>query len=130
MKKRDVEGKLTQLRACNVRLESFTEKIEKLEETYKSSWKSTFTIPLEQIQNCASSLHSVLTRAWGCTAHSSHSAVLLLEHRMVRPVKRRDNAQQDDSMYFTLSFLSPSIPNEWRTAGIYVLKDTAVPTTK
>jgi hypothetical protein len=126
MKKRGVERMLERLKACNARLEGFTEKAEKLEEPYKSGWKSGFTIPLDKIQSYASSLHRVLARAWGCSAHTSHCANLMLEDRMVRTIKKKRNASKDHTTCFKMSFLNPYTPAKWSTAEIRVLEDTAI----
>ncbi|RYP13602.1 hypothetical protein DL765_006803 [Monosporascus sp. GIB2] len=82
MKRREVIRLLERLQACNARMDTFTEKAEKLEEPNKSGWKSTLSMPIQQIQEYAISLHQVLSRAWSCSTHHSHCANLMLEHRM------------------------------------------------
>lgn len=124
MKRGEVGRMLERLKACNDRLEGFTEKAEKLDEPCQAGWKSTFAIPLEQIQNYASSLHQVLARAWNCSAHTSHCANLMLEDRMVRPTKKKRNAPKDTVTCFKMLFMNHFTPTKWCNAEIRVLEDT------
>ncbi|RYP22509.1 hypothetical protein DL766_007714 [Monosporascus sp. MC13-8B] len=100
MKRREVMRLLERLQGCNARMDTFTEKAEKLEEPSKGGWKSTLSMPIQQIQEYAISLHQVLSRAWSCSTHHSHCANLMLEHRMPihadRMVQRRNKSPRKD----------------------------------
>lgn len=51
--------------------------------------KSTLSMPPQQIHSHATRLHQVLSRIWTRSAHSSHEIYLLLGHRLVRKVRKR-----------------------------------------
>lgn len=124
MSRRDVARLLGRLQGCNERLHDYLQRAEKLDEgpATKSSWKSTFSVPLTLIQEYANNLHCVLDRAWGCPAHTTHYTNLLLEHRMIK--SKRNAHGGDDVARFTLSFLNPSLPSKWQDAEIRIVEDT------
>jgi hypothetical protein len=123
MKRRDVARLLERLQVCNERLDEYLQRAEKLDEgpATKPGWKSTFSLTLPQIQEYANSLHCVLSRAWACSAHASHCANLLLEHRMVKP--KRSSSGEDNATRFTVSFLNPSLPPQWQEAEIRIIEN-------
>ncbi len=94
MKRRRVRSLLQRLNTCIIRLSSFTEKAEKLEDQVpETRSRLKFTAPLASIQENASKIYQALHRSW-CTSNSPHSAVLLLEQRLVRPKKRKRVTQK------------------------------------
>ncbi|KAF2497515.1 hypothetical protein BU16DRAFT_316252 [Lophium mytilinum] len=131
MKKQKVKRQLEQLESCIARLDTFTEKAEKLE-PYKSNNKSKFTVPLHRIQQYAKSLYQVLNRSWGCDAHASHAINLLLEQRMVLAKKKMRNLtssmdkSSDGVARFVLSISDPSLPSGWRDAEVQVMEESEV----
>ena len=58
------------------------------EETYNIESPAGISVPTALVQANAGRLFKVLTDTW-CSTHSSHSAALLLEQRIVRKSKRR-----------------------------------------
>lgn len=130
MKRKDIGRSLKDIKGCNQRLDKFIDKArgEEAPVTTKSSRQLTLMMPLEQIQECADNLHRSLSQAWRCTAHTSHYASLLIEHRRRSPKRKKQKAVREDdaSTNFRISFNSPSLPTKWYDTEIQVRETTKV----
>ncbi|KAF2465073.1 uncharacterized protein BDR25DRAFT_295894 [Lindgomyces ingoldianus] len=82
MSRKKVRRLLEELKSCNLRLDSFANKAEKLKEPYRTETRLKFAAPLGVIENNATKLYNILCRTW-CASHDSHRAGLLLERRLV-----------------------------------------------
>lgn len=117
MKRQKVRRLLEELDICNRRLDTYTNKAEKLEEPYKAEKKSKFALPLRLIEENAARLYDVLSRTW-CSAHSSHHAGLLLEQRLVKKRRRmasqqKKHAEECDVNCFGISLLQSPSTRKW-----------------
>ncbi|CAM1509046.1 Fc.00g027850.m01.CDS01 [Cosmosporella sp. VM-42] len=126
MKRKGIRRLLASIKSCNERLDQFIEKAEKYEQPapQTSSWKSSLSLSLQQIQEYAISLHQALSSAWSCSVHAPHDVLLLLEHRMVRQKQKKLRAAQgeDEPACFTMSFRSPSTPRNWHLAEFRIIE--------
>jgi hypothetical protein len=135
MRRQRVKKLLQELDDCNTRLDSFTEKAERLEDTYKADKKSKFALPLRLIQQNAARLYDVLSRSW-CTTHPSHSASLLLESRLVRRTRgsvwyrRKGPEASSDINCFGLSLLQMPSPRKWLDAEFRLIESIPCPQTR
>ncbi|KAF1986003.1 hypothetical protein K402DRAFT_421580 [Aulographum hederae CBS 113979] len=119
--KKYIKRLLEQLRDCNIELERFTEKSERLE-TYRRASKKTFSHKLQKIQGYAKTLHNVLT--WNCSCRASHRADLLLEQRIncAKHASGQRTGTGDGMICFSVSFLSTCSQWERREAEVQVLE--------
>jgi hypothetical protein len=93
-----------------------------------------FMLPVDIIRENAKKLYNVLSKTW-CSTHSSHSAGLLLEQRLVKKPKRggpgwqrkRLTLDHCDTNYFSLSLLQPSISTskKWLDVEIRLVESSA-----
>lgn len=123
VKRSDIRRLLKDIKHCNERLDSFIEKADKFEQsvpqqqqqqqTTDSRRSPILSIPLQQIHSHAHHVHSMLSRAWTCSTHSSHRVHLLLEHRMMRTKRKiqmrsriggSGDGQESDPASFKLYF--------------------------
>ncbi|KAI9668924.1 MAG: hypothetical protein M1829_005236 [Trizodia sp. TS-e1964] len=118
MKRKKIRSSLDELAKHISQLDSYLDKADKLEETQLASHKSRFASPLSLMQKNAAMLYTALSKTW-CSDHSTHSAGLLLEHRLVTRNKRRagrrhcQQPEKCDSSCFSVSLLQPSADGKW-----------------
>jgi hypothetical protein len=132
MKKQKVKKLLQNLEDYNAKLDTFANKAEKLEEPYKAERKSKFVLPLSLVQGNAKKLYEGLSRSW-CSAHSSHSAGLLLEPRLIierqkriQSHKQRHSVEQCDTHCFGISLLQNPSPKKWLDVEFRVVEDSSI----
>ncbi|KAL8855863.1 MAG: hypothetical protein Q9178_007483 [Gyalolechia marmorata] len=98
MKKKKIKESLGELQRHIEILDKFQVKADKFtaaEVLYKSDGGLTFTLPVGSIRQNAKNLYKVLSKTW-CRTHSSHSAGLLLEQRLIKkPNRGRPGWQQE-----------------------------------
>ncbi|KAF2427292.1 hypothetical protein EJ08DRAFT_689043 [Tothia fuscella] len=87
MKRQRIKKHLEDLRSAIETLDTLYDKAERLEEPYRPAMRSRSASPVKVIADHACRLYDVLSRTW-CSAHTSHSAGLLLEQRLVRRRKQ------------------------------------------
>ncbi|ERF72611.1 hypothetical protein EPUS_08747 [Endocarpon pusillum Z07020] len=119
MKRQRIKKSLDDLAKSIDQLDTYLEKADKLEEPYKVNRKSKFALPLHLIQQNAARLYDVLSRTW-CSAHSTHSAGLLLEQRLVTKKKRGmasrqrgQSSEKCDSNCFGILLLQTPPTKKW-----------------
>jgi hypothetical protein len=119
MKRQKIKKSLDDLTKSIDQLDTYLEKAEKLEGPYKANRKSKFALPLRLMQQNAARLYDVLSRTW-CSAHSTHSAGLLLEQRLVTKKKRgmagrqrEQSSEKCDSNCFGISLLQTPPARKW-----------------
>jgi hypothetical protein len=119
MKRQTVKKSLDDVMKAINQLDTYLEKAEKLEEPYRASRKSKFVLPLRLLQQNAARLYEVLSRAW-CSAHSTHSAGLLLEQRLVTKRRkvmagrhRQQSSEKCDHNCFGISLLRTPLGRKW-----------------
>jgi hypothetical protein len=141
IKRRDIRQLLNNIKECNDRLDLFITKARNVEQASPLSsaqkrTKSSFNMPLQQVYEHAAHLHQVLCEAWACGVHVSHRAHLLLEHRMVRKGRRKQQTQtrygkdrQHDHANFTLALKGTADANTatWYLAEVKVLDEPVSP---
>ncbi|KAL2049168.1 hypothetical protein ABVK25_010597 [Lepraria finkii] len=71
---------LNEIKECNDYLGQFMARNQELKHTTKT-WRKRLADPMHQIRECASVLHSILSRAWRCSCQTPHNAKLRLEKR-------------------------------------------------
>lgn len=128
MKKKEIRRLLEVIQRCNERLDQFIAKADKLEQpsSQLTGWKSSLSLPLQEIQEYATSLHQALSRAWSCSAQAPHQVYLLLEHRMVRRKTQRSlrpAANSMDEANFTISLRSPAAAGHQHTIQVKIMGD-------
>lgn len=99
--------------------------------------KFSLSMPLQQVYDHAAHLHRVLCEAWACGVHASHRAHLLLEHRMVRKGRKKQqlrtyggsNSQEGDQANFTLALKGTGDTDTatWYLAEVKVLDEPVLP---
>ncbi|KAF4979137.1 hypothetical protein FZEAL_4627 [Fusarium zealandicum] len=102
-------------------------KVERCEQwkVQRPTWKSSLSSSLEQIQERATNLHQIISRAWSCSAKAPHQVRLFLEHRMIRQKSEkqlRATPKSTDSTCFAISLRTPSAPENWHMAEIRVVE--------
>ena len=120
MKKQQIKKSLDELQKAIDVLDKFHAKAEMLEEPYRADRRSKFVLPLYVIQQNAAKLYNVLLKTW-CSTHSSHSAGLLLEQRLVKKLKRvepgwkrkQQPTKSCDTSCFRISILQSPSPKRW-----------------
>jgi hypothetical protein len=142
MKRRDIRQLLEDIKKCNDQLDLFTAKAETLDQAASPQFggkrnKSTFNMPLQQVYNHAAHLHQVLSQAWACGVHASHRVHLLLEHRMVRKGRRKQqprssgggDSEERDRGTFSLAFngTEHSGTGTWYLAEVKVIDEPVFP---
>lgn len=142
MRRRDIRQLLQGIRECNDRLDSFIAKAEKFEQAASPQMarkrnRSAFSMPLQQVYSHAAHLHQVLSEAWTCSVHPSHSVHLLLEHRIARKGRKKQqlrtcggaDSQDRDRATFTLAFKGAgnSATATWCLAEVKVLDEPVLP---
>ena len=117
---------IDELGTCTERLDTYTDKAERLAVLYKTKKRVKFALPLNLIEENAARLYDVLARTW-CSAHSSHHAGLLLEQRLVRRKKRissrrKENAEVCDANCLAISLLRSPFPAKWLEVEIRLVE--------
>jgi hypothetical protein len=138
MKKKKIKESLKELQRCIEMLDKFQVKADKIaeaDELYKSEGWFRVTLPTDTIRENAKKLYSVLSKTW-CSTHSSHSAGLLLEQRLIKKLKRerlgwqrkRLTVDHCDTNCFGLSLLqSPtSTSKKWLDVEIRLVESSAL----
>ncbi|OCL00859.1 uncharacterized protein K441DRAFT_599828 [Cenococcum geophilum 1.58] len=137
MKKKRIKESLEELQRCIEMLDKFQVKADKIaaaDELYKSDGRFRVTLPVDTIRENAKKLYNVLSKTW-CSTHSSHSAGLLLEQRLIKKPKRGGPGWQRkrlpvdhcDTNRFSLSLLqSPaSTSKKWLDVEIRLVESAA-----
>lgn len=119
MKRQKIKNLFDDLTKSIGQLDTYLEKAEKLEEPHKADRKSKFASPLRLMQQNAARLYDVLSRTW-CSGHSTHSAGLLLEQRLVKKKKRvmagrqpQQSSEKCDCSCFGISLLQTPAAKKW-----------------
>lgn len=119
MKRQKIRGLLDHLTKSINQLDTYLDKAEKLEEPYKADRKPRFALPLRLVQQNAVKLYDVLSRTW-CSAHSTHSAGILLEQRLVTKRKRgmagrlrEQSSEKCNYNCFEISLLKTPLARKW-----------------
>ena len=128
MKRRKLKRLLEEFDTCKKRLDSYTNKANRIEEAYRAQRKSKFAHPLRLIQENAEKLYNVLSRTW-CTTRSTHHAGLLLEQRLAKGRKRMTSLPKQqigecDVNCFGISLLQCRAPSEWHDAEFRLAEAT------
>lgn len=137
MKKKRIKKSLEELHRYIDTINKFqvqADKIATADERYKSDGCFMFTLPIDIIRENAKKLYNVLSETW-CSAHSSHSAGLLLEQRLIKKPKRGGSGRQRkrfaldhcDTNCFGLSLLqsSTSTSRKWLDVEIRLMESSA-----
>lgn len=143
MKRKKLKESLTELESAIGMLDKFQNKAEKvaaLEESYRPESHIRCLLPAEAVRKNAKKLYHVLSKTW-CSTHSSHSAGLLLEKRLIKRSRRGEQrlqarkAESDvcNTDCFALSLLqSPTaVSKKWLHAEIRITEmdpDDEIPT--
>ena len=128
MKRQKIRILLDDLTKTVDQLDSYLDKAEKLEESYKANRKSKLAFPLRLMQRNAARLYDVISQAW-CSTHSTHSAGILLEQRLVKRTKRHMAGRQgeqllkkSDSSCFAVSLSQTSPARKWLEAEFRIVE--------
>ena len=128
MKRKGIKKSLDDLTKSIHQLDIYLEKAEKLEEPYQAERRSKFALPLHLMQQNAARLYDVLTRTW-CSAHSTHSARLLLEQRLVTKKRRgmagrqrEQSLKRGDSNCFKISLLQTPPTRKWLEVEFHIVE--------
>ena len=135
MKKKKIKESLGELQRYIEILDKFQVKADKFTAAkvlYKSDGCLMFTLPVGSIRKNAKNLYEVLSKTW-CTTHSSHSAGLLLEQRLIKmPNRGRPGWQHEcltlghcDTNCFGLSLLQSSTSRKWLDVEIRLVEFSA-----
>ncbi|KAL9580258.1 MAG: hypothetical protein Q9203_006375 [Teloschistes exilis] len=137
MKKKRIKRSLEELQRYIDTIDKFQVKADMIataDELYKSDGCFMFTLAIDVIRENAKKLYNVLLETW-CSAHSSHSAGLLLEQRLIKKPKRGGSGRQrkrfaldhGDTNCFGLSLLQPSTSTlrKWLDVEIRLMESSA-----
>ncbi len=115
-----------QVKYCNQRLDTFTDKSSRIENLLRSSSSQspTFVAPLNLLRHHATSLHSAVGSALGCESHITHRLSLILEDRTSRALERCLATSRQTSLAFNMAFQHPNRPTEWRSALVEIIENT------
>lgn len=108
-----IKPQLDEIRNCITLLDSYEAKATKIggsEPTTRSA-RFKFNFPLKILQSNSAKLYDVLSKSW-CSTHSSHSAGLLLEQRIVASKSARQRPGSADSNRFNISFAQTPAPRK------------------
>ncbi|ORY19506.1 hypothetical protein BCR34DRAFT_620960 [Clohesyomyces aquaticus] len=107
MSRRKVRRLLDELKSCNMRLDSFANKAEKLEEPFKADMKPKFTAPLITIEENAAMLYKAIYRTW-------------TEHKAA--IRQKFSSVKDDASRFGISLFRSSLTPEWLDVEIRLVE--------
>jgi len=137
MKKKKIKESLDELQRYIEMLDKFQGKAEKIaaaDELYKSDDWLMFALPVDIIRENTKRLYDILSKTW-CSTHSSHSAGLLLEQRLMKKPRRGGSGSRRkrltldhcDTNCFSLSLLQPSTstPKKWLDVEIRLVESSA-----
>lgn len=98
MKKNRVKAALERLEACTRQIDDWTTRADKLQdEVPQCRLTLKFSASLGTIQENAAKVHQAISQNW-CDDTSVHIARLLLEQRLVRPMKKRKRSLETASL--------------------------------
>ncbi|KAF4960066.1 hypothetical protein FSARC_10561 [Fusarium sarcochroum] len=132
MKKKGIQILLRDMKVCNDRLDEFIAKSDKVSHHVaidSTSPKPGSITSLQQIQSYATMLHQALSKAWSCSAHSSHDIRLLLEDRIERQRKQkslRRTKLNTKPPCFTISHRPSLDVFPWQSAKIEIIDSSQV----
>ncbi|KAJ3530536.1 hypothetical protein NM208_g9287 [Fusarium decemcellulare] len=134
LKKKHISRLLDNIKARTSALDELISKVGQCREwnSQKPTRKSSLSASLQQIQERATSLHQVLSRAWSCSTNAPHYVHLFLEDRMIRQKEKkrlRAASSNSDSTCFTISLSTPTSPNTRHVVEVNVV-ERADPTSR
>lgn len=133
MKRQLITKSLSELQRLIGMLDGYHSKAEQIQsqQVYGYDSKSNFMPSLQNIQRDTANLYHVLAKTW-CRTHPTHSAGLLLEHRLWKKPKRGTNGWQGypkkslpntcETDRFGISLLESINPQKWLDVEIRLVE--------